>query len=214
MELELESYCAHSKRPTARAVRESAADTLAVIHRAARESHSSERAEEYIDTACRMEKVGFIRHLPLDQVVHDRSVQSLLLGVMYNSMKPAFKETAVFALGAAGNYDWMTYDWLQCNRPFLASPTNAWKSVLMVECQMKIDERRRELARFRDALQEFAATLPQPKLPIPSVHEPQSSFSFLTDDALAEVRTGAETRATGRDHRLGQRVKVLLDAAS
>ena len=59
---------------------------------------------------------------------------------MYNSMKPHFKESAALALAAVQNYDWMTLDWLKRNRAFLGCAGNAWKSVVIVECQMKLTD--------------------------------------------------------------------------
>jgi len=131
-----------------------------MLEQASCEARVPERAFEYIGNACEHGKVQLIRHLPLDQVVHDPSVQSLLVGVMYNSVKPSLKESAIFALGAARNYEWMTYEWLQCNRPLLGSRTNAWKAVLMLECLMKLEGMTDDLSRFRDALNQFAEKLP------------------------------------------------------
>jgi len=75
----------------------------------------------------------------------------MLSGIMFNSMKPQFKESAAIALAAAGRYDWMTLPWLKVNEAFLASRGSAWKSVVMIEQIMLKMGRDRELRRCRDA---------------------------------------------------------------
>jgi len=52
--------------------------------------------------------------------------------------RPSFKESAALALAAAQNYEWMTLDWLKCNRRFLRHQVNAWKALLLVECQKNV----------------------------------------------------------------------------
>lgn len=93
----LRTYCAPVKRSARHASPPTLGETISALHKASFDAHVSERATAYIDTACKEDNVGLIRHLPINQVVHDRSVQNLLLGVMFNSMKPSFKECAVFA---------------------------------------------------------------------------------------------------------------------
>lgn len=206
----LQSYVDRKGRRGERTAPATPDETLAAVRNAARNAGEPVRATESISEACRLGKVGMIRHLPLDQVVHDRAVQSLLLGVMYNSMSPSFKESAVFALGAAGNYEWMTYDWLQCNRPFLSSPTQAWKSVLMVECQMKIEEQTSELCRFRDALERFSTSLPKPKPIRVSPMAAQRRFEFgLKMDSSP---TTTERLEINECERLTERVRLLQQA--
>jgi hypothetical protein len=208
----LRKYCEHVRRPTSRGPDASLDQTRSALEKASWESHLQERAVEYIGTACKEGKVALIRHLPLDQVVHDRSVQSLLMGVMYNSMKPSFKESAVFALAAARNYDWMTYEWLQCNRPFLGSPTNSWKSVLMIECKMKLDDRVTELAIFRDALKTFGANLPECRTPVSQLHELQQPLPFDSHRDRRDTVRGTSS-ANEADQRLKERLNVMLDVA-
>jgi len=113
--------------------------------------HGSQR----IEAACVGSKPQFIRHLPVSEVVHDHNVQELLIGVMFNSVNASLKESAAFALASARNYEWMTLDWLKLNRPFIATAGQAWKSIVMVECEMKLSGRHRKLAEFRDATLEF-----------------------------------------------------------
>lgn len=208
----LKSYCERAKRSAARTPPATPEETLAVIRKAEDDAREPERAAEYIGEACRLGKVALIRHLPLDQVVHDRSVQSLLLGVMYNSMKPSFKESAVFALGAAENFEWMNYEWLQCNRPFLASPTHAWKSVLMIECQMRLEERTRELSRFRDALDQFSETLPRTKPERPGLRASQRGLDFGDACAQSQVVMTEGAEIDG-NQRLAERVKLFVEVA-
>lgn len=206
----LESYVDQRGRRMGRTAPATSGETLAAVQDAVREAREQKQATESISEACRLGKVSAIRHLPLDQVVHDRAVQSLLLGVMYNSMAPSFKESAVFALGAAGNYEWMTYDWLQCNRPFLSSPTQAWKSVLLLECEMKMDEQTSELGRFRDALERFARTLPEPKYGRVSTVAAQHRFEFGLE--MDSSSSKAERVEIGENERLSERVQLLQEA--
>src|SRR5262249_8213903 len=123
---------------------------------------------------------------------------------MYNSMKPSFKESAVFALSAAKNFDWMNYEWLQCNRPFLRSPTSAWKSVLLVECQMKLDGRTEELGRFRQALLEFRAKLPSVQV---GSAEETSRLPFVD----VEPQSDQVVPGTKSNERLKDRITMLAE---
>src|SRR6202011_3169198 len=100
--------------------------------------------------ACQTKSPRAIRHLPVAEVIHDSAMQSMLMGVMYNSVPAPLKESAVFGLAAAENYEWMNLQWLKCNRQFL-NTTQAWKSVLLVECQMRLNGLTSHLTEFRDA---------------------------------------------------------------
>jgi hypothetical protein len=139
-------------------------------------------------------KPQFIRHLPINEVVHDRNVQEMLIGVMFNSAKAGLKESAAFALAAARNYEWMTLDWLKLNQRFIASASHAWKSIVMVECEMKMSGRHRELSRFRDAsiaLREQVAscksaqTRNSTQLPLPNMEPPAAATRY--DRAIAST---------------------------
>lgn len=112
-----------------------------------------------IVTACHNTLPRAIRHLPVNEVVHDQSMQTLLMGVMYNSVPPSVKESAVFALAAAENYDWMNLTWLKHNRRFLGARANAWKAVLVVECQMRLNGLNSQLTEFREAAMEYRKSL-------------------------------------------------------
>lgn len=154
LEQVLLGYCAPAKRggsPPCGDVE----TTRELLENAVRSAQTTMNGSERIAAACTGTKPQFIRHLPVAEVVHDRNVQELLIGVMFNSVKPSLKESAAFALAAARNYEWMTLDWLKLNRPFIASSGDAWKSIVMVECEMKLSGRRRELMCFRDATLEF-----------------------------------------------------------
>jgi hypothetical protein len=204
----LRSYCERAKPPLKRN-RPSADETPNVLKKAVSEAQHPERAVDYIGAACEQGRVGLIRHLPLDQVVHDRSVQSLLVGVMFNSMKPSIKESAIFALGAARNYDWICYDWLQCNRPFLGSKTNSWKAVLMTVCKMKLDGMSEELGRVRDAFEQFAAQLPRTPSPIAD-HRVQNLFDDSLEDTDRDTHKYKPAKRKRQD-RLTERVRLLVD---
>jgi hypoxanthine-guanine phosphoribosyltransferase len=208
----LRSYCEYVRRPHNRKKgRLSPDETPAVLEKAVSQARTAERAADYIGAACQQGKVALIQHLPLDLVVHDRSLQSLLLGVMYNSMKPSIKEGAVFALGAARNYDWISYDWLQCNRPFLGSRTNSWKSVLMVVCQMKLEGMTEDLARIRDALGRFATKLPPPRSPISQLRDAKELFSYCSDGRSSRNESYRKPAVRRREERLRERVQLLIN---
>jgi len=205
----LRSYCEQSKRRHKPNRHPSADEMPGVLEKAVSEAQRIERAAEYIGAACEQGKGGLIRHLPLDQVVHDRSVQNLLVGVMFNSMKPSIKESAIFALGAARNYDWICYDWLQCNRAFLGSKAESWKAVLMMICKMKLDGMSEELDRVRDAFGQFAAQLPRTPSPVGD-HQEQKLFDDTLEDADRD--TDNDRPATRkRQDRLTERVRMLMD---
>ena len=121
--------------------------TKALIERATGQGATA-NASASIVAACRENKAHFIRHLSVSEVVRDHSVQDLLVGIMFNSMKPHFKESAALALASVQNFDWMNLDWLRRNGPFLGSGGNTWKSILLVECQMKLTDHTKELSRI------------------------------------------------------------------
>jgi hypothetical protein len=104
----------------------------------------------------------------------------------------------------------MTYDWLQCNRPFLSSPTQAWKSVLLLQCQMKMEEQTSDLGRFRDALERFARTLPEPKRGRASAVAAQHLFEFGLE--MDPSTRKAECVEFGEIERLSERVQLLQEA--
>jgi len=208
----LSTYCEHGRRRRNSKSHRSLDETKAALRRALWDARAPEHPVEYIGSACKEGKGGLIRLLPLEPVIHDRSVQSLLLGVMYNSMRPSIKESAVFALGAARNYDWMTYEWLQCNRAFFGSQSHCWKSVLMIECEMKLNERNDELSRFRDALKKFAAKLVEHRpwgavvrcaQPVLSFHEESESHGSENEKPLPKQG----------HQRLRERINVLMEVA-
>lgn len=147
-------YCTPGRRRYPRP-RANVDKTRELIEHAVEVAESVMRGPHRIEAACVGSKPEFIRHLSVDEVVHDRNVQELLIGVMFNSVKPSLKESAAFALAAARNYEWMNLEWLKLNRPFIASTREAWKSIVMVECEMKLSGRTRELTKFRDATLEF-----------------------------------------------------------
>ena len=112
-----------------------------------------------VTDACLSGAPHVIRHLSVDEVVQDSMVQDLLVGVMHNSMQPSFKENAAYALAAANNFDWMTLDWLKVNRPFLTSGAECWKSIVMIECEMKMQNKTSHLSQFRDSVIEYKKML-------------------------------------------------------
>lgn len=112
-------------------------------------------ASDEVHNACMARSPKSIRHLEVDTVINDRMAQSMLNGIMFNSMKPQMKETAAIALAAADRFDWMTGDWLKVNEPFLSSPTSAWKCVVLIEQLMANKGRLKELKVFRDSVCEY-----------------------------------------------------------
>ena len=209
VEAALRTYCEHVKRPGNTRTNLSLDETKVTLDKARNSATGAERASASIDKACKEGKDSLIRHLPLDQVVHDRSVQDLLIGVMYNSMKPSFKEGAIFGLAAAQNYDWMTYEWLQCNRRFLESSAECWKSVLMVECQLKLDRREAELSRFSAALEKFAAHV----APSSCGRRSQQKQKRLAYADNSEPRRRKKAPSSKRERRLSERIGLMLDVA-
>lgn len=210
----LGKYCFPPKYETRESI-PSFSETKVLLEQAVYLGQSPENGVETIDKACRELQASLIRHLSVDEVVHDRKVQDLLVGIMYNSMTPSFKATAAFALAAANNYDWMNSDWLRCNQPFLASRTNAWKSVLVVECQMKMTNRDTELASFRADAIAFREEL---DLRHPTNHPAKQAQLSLPRSAewtsLAGRRGKPDTREGDAKPRLIERLDAVIGAAS
>ncbi len=143
------------KRFTANQVERSLEDVDSQLKEVIREAQFPVVGTQRVTDACLNGKAHAIRHLSVDEVVQDSMVQNLLVGVMHNSMRPSFKENAAYALAAANNFEWMTLDWLLVNRPFLTSPTECWKSIVMIECEMKMQNMRSQLSHFRDSIVEY-----------------------------------------------------------
>ena len=135
----LRDYCdrAHAKWPRHKVATRT--DGLAIARRAMSYHRSSSLSAKEISIGCHTKSPRAIRHLPVNEVIHDAGVQSVLMGVMYNSVPSSLKESAVFGLAAADNFDWMDLNWLKKNDRFLATRTQAWKAVVLVECQMKMN---------------------------------------------------------------------------
>lgn len=147
-----------------------------------------------ISAACLTGTAGPLRHLSVASVVQDAGVQDVLLGVMYNSMNPSFKEVAAFGLATANNYEWMEKDWLTCNRAFLSSPTQAWKAVPVIQCEMLLKGRSKEAEDFRASIEQFRRSLDaRGQLSLPGMEDAKSR---------------------GGDMRLRDRLDVMHEAAT
>jgi hypothetical protein len=133
--------------------------------------------------------------------------------VMYNSMNPSFKEGAAFALAAAQNYEWMNYEWLQCNRAFLSADSQSWKSVLMVQCQLKLEERSNELNRFHRALARFSNGLPEVQKAQQKGREPQVQLSLFGETTNQESGRPIPLPGNEKEVRLSGRVNVMMQVA-
>ena len=202
----LGNYCdpPPARRPKASPPR-SIEETSGLVNKAVSQVRT-EYAVTSISEACRSNRPNLIRHLPLDEAVHDQRVQALLMGVVFNSMTPSFKESAVFALAAARKFEWMNLDWLRCNRSFFTAKSECWKSVAVVECQMKLEERKSELARFRDALATYRKlSVGGGNVKIPC----EQSQIKLFDEYEATVSTANASSA-----RLMERIDALIEVAS
>ena len=195
----LAGYCKPNTARYPRTRDRSVADTHALIQRAVDDAHHEKRSAKAIETACTERNAQLIRHLSVSEVVHDHNVQELLIGVMFNSMRPSLKESAAFALASARNYEWMTPEWLRLNRQFISSAGHWWKSIVLVECEMKISGHSKELHRFRDATLEFRqqeasrTKIRRPaqiqlKLPSTALEEPHQASP---SDSRESKRTGA-----------------------
>lgn len=163
-----------------------------------------------ITQGCHERSSRSIRHLPVTEVIHDCAMQSVLLGVMYNSVPAPLKESAVFGLAAAENYDWMDSQWLKCNYRFL-NTSQAWKSVLLVECQMKLRGRERELTQFRDAAIDFRKAILENEVK-PVVYDSYQYVLFsdceLQDDCLSQPPT-----ASSESKRVVQNLDAIIEVA-
>ena len=206
----LESYC-QTSHPFRIEADKSLAQTQTMLEAAVSQRRSPKNAAISLDVACTEGKPRLIRHLAVDDVVHDRAIQDMLLGVMFNSMKPSFKESAAFALAAAQNYDWMTIDWLKCNRPFLAAECDAWKSILMVECNMKLTNRTRELTRFREAALEYREKC----IPQQETEDRRSHFQMSLPGLAAPDKSGVkdESRTAVGTNRVRERLELVIEVA-
>lgn len=206
----LESYCQTSHRFHIEADK-SLEQTQTMLETAVSERRTPQNAAMNLDVACTEGKPRIIRHLAIDDIVHDRAIQNMLLGVMFNSMKPSFKESAAFALAAAQNYDWMTIDWLKCNRPFLAAECDAWKSILMVECNMKLTNRTRELTRFREAAVEYREKC----IPEQEPEDRRSHFQMTLPGVgdLDKYSVEDESRTAASRNRLRERLGLVIEVA-
>lgn len=209
----LKSYCDpihphYSSHETDREISETRALMQSAMESALQKADGAARIEK----ACREGKSHLIRHLSVNEVVHDHNVQGLLIGVMYNSVKASLKESAVFALASARNYEWMSLDWLRCNRPFLTSESNAWKSIVMVECEMKMSRRQQELSQFREAAIEFrdkeASSMPHQSRP-----EEQLVLPVRDMDSRPESTSGERTRLARANAMLVERLDAMIVAA-
>ena len=162
-----------------------------------------------VGTACREGKPTLIRHLTLDEVVQDRKVQDVLLGVMYNSMSPSFKESAAFGLAAAGNYEWMELDWLKCNRALLSSVSNSWKSIPMIECNMKMTDREHELACFRNAAIEYRNRVVH-GIPDTEPHDKQQLLPEIVERGMEQAPARSDDKMVSK---ICERLDVMIEAA-
>ncbi len=187
-------------------------DTRDQLEHAVHAAQSAMTGSERIAAACVGSAPQFIRHLPVSEVVHDRDVQELLIGVMFNSVKPSLKESAAFALASARNYEWMTMDWLKLNRPFLTSTGQAWKSIVMVECEMKLSGRQKELNEFRNVTLEYKEQ-ELSRMNSQSVSELQMFLPNLICDESVEVKKAELQIERSTNSRLIERLDALVAAA-
>jgi hypothetical protein len=193
----------------------SLSETKDLLQQAVSFRETSASAVDRIAKACHDRETKLIRHLSVDDVIHDCTVQRLLTAVMFNSMAPSFKESAALALSAAMNYDWMTYDWLKCNRRFLTSETNAWKSIVLVECQMKLTNRVAELNCFREAAIRFRnAIAPHTAVMQKSNAVQQSLFKTEMSGVPSGPIDERESRRTAVCTRLTERIDILIAGAN
>lgn len=196
----LAGYCAPSHGRHSRVAKRDIESTEALIQRAVERVQGQPRSAETIQSACDESKAHLIRHLSVNEVVHDRNTQELLLGVMFNSVKPSLKESAAFALALARNYEWMTLDWLRCNRAFLSSTCNSWKSIVVVECEMKLADRLTELARFGEAARQFR-----------DQHLRRDKEAVPTDEQLTLPHINVERQPAKRKNDAAERHFLLLE---
>ena len=151
----LSEYCTPAFRKVFGKATQSSDEVALLINKAISHARKTSSAADQISVACSTRSPSAIRHLQVDDVINDRTVQTMLNGIMFNSMKPQFKESAAIALAAAGRYDWMTLKWLKVNEAFLESRGSAWKSIVMIEQLMSKDGRQHELRVFKEAAIEY-----------------------------------------------------------
>ncbi len=193
--------------------RRSPAQTRACVEDAVSHALSQKDGAKSISRACREGSAKVIRHLSVNEVIHDRTVQDLLVGMMFKPVKPCFKENAGIALAAAGNFDWMTSDWLKCNRPFLASQSGSWRSIVMIAIQMRLDGYSKELKRFRDAAVEYRGRHLSKTGDGEQIEE--SQMMLFDGSEVSSHRAGGRPRQTpGAEKRLRERLELFIEAAS
>jgi len=127
---------------------------------------------------------------------------------MYNSMSPSFKESAAFGLAAAQNYHWMELEWLKCNRPFLASRGNAWKSIPLIECKMKLTNHTSELAKFRRAAIEFRDEYLQK-----GSDQGERQLLLLEPEESGSPKNASQSGKAAIESRVRERLEVMIEAA-
>ena len=195
-------------RPAAQV--KSQTDKIELTRQALAYGQPSLRTAKEIAHACQANSSRVIRHLPINEVVHDSTMQSMLMGVMYNSVPAPLKESAVFGLAAAENFEWMNLQWLKCNKNFL-NTSQAWKSVVLVECQMRLNGLMSQLGKFRDAATEFRESLKKDDV------EPISCDTFqqsLFADCGARGECRVERPGQTNEHlRLMQRLATFVEVA-
>jgi hypothetical protein len=211
----LANYCdnsAQSRRP--RKAVSSLSETRELIANAINDAQLPLRGVPRIERACREGKPHWIRHLSIDEVVHDSKVQGLLKAVMFNSLRPRFKESAAIALSAARNYEWLNMDWLKCNEPFLQDPSDAWKSIVLIECQMKLSGYKDELQRFRDTTSEYREIYAAKTVQVASSQRTQLSlFSERSESSDGPISHAHNSEQLAGRIRMQQRLDTFVDVA-
>jgi hypothetical protein len=129
----------------------------------------------------------------------------MLHGIMYNSMKPQFKESAAIALAAADRYDWMNVRWLKVNEGFLASHGSAWKSIILIEQLMSKKGRDQELEQFRDAAIEYREFRELEK----EKREPE----FVQRELFSDLHQGRQSAAVNKNELIADRLNTYIEAA-
>jgi hypothetical protein len=172
----LVDYCdLQRNRGRRKAIPQSRSAQMDLARRAVAYGRSPQQAAKDVAMDCQKRSARAIRHLPVSDVIRDSAMQSMLIGVMYNSVPAPLKESAVFGLAAAENYDWMNLQWLKCNRRFLCTK-QSWKSVLLVGCQMKLSGRMSPLREFKSAALKYRNQLEREKS--------GSDSEFMTQQSL------------------------------
>lgn len=208
----LGDYC-NARRQKMRIVPKprSRSEQLELARRAMSYGRSTVNHAMDVTHSCHERSSRSIRHLPVTEVIHDNAMQSVLMGVLYNSVPAPLKESAVFGLAAAENYDWMDSPWLKCNQRFL-STTQAWKSVLLVECQMKLLGRESELTKFRNAAIDFRKEV------IQNNAEPIVCNSYqhvlFSDDEPSEESSRQKTITQADPRRIVKNLEAIIEVAT